>query len=72
MVYTRWESAGRTYSLYQFCGKDFGLDAAVSRQEIRPRPTPKTRCNVVVWTEDHCDYALVIDGETTPASASGA
>ncbi len=72
MVYTRWESAGRTYSLYQFCGKDFGINAPVARQEISPRPSPKARCNVIVWTEDHCDYALVIDGETTPAWASGA
>ncbi|MDZ4783275.1 MAG: hypothetical protein SGJ19_23760 [Planctomycetia bacterium] len=66
MIYTRWESRGKTYSLYQFCGKDFSLRAPVSRQLIDRQLTPTTRCNVLVWTEAHCDYALLVDGETAP------
>ncbi len=69
MVYTRWQSGGKFYSLYQFCGKEFGLNAPVPRQVIKRRLTPKTRCKVTVWTEDHCDYALVADGDTPPARA---
>lgn len=67
MMYTRWERGGKLYSLYQFCGKEFGLHAPLARQVIERKLTPKTRCNVTVWTEGHCDYALVSDEDPNPA-----
>jgi hypothetical protein len=65
MLYTRWEHGSERYSLYQFCGKDFGLKRPLPRQELKP--SPKADCSVIVWTENHCDYALVIE-ESLPAS----
>jgi hypothetical protein len=70
MMYTRWERGGKIYSLYQFCGKDFGLHAPLPRQVIDRKLTPKTRCNVTVWTEGHCDYAFVADEDPAPAHGS--
>jgi anti-sigma factor RsiW len=60
-IYTCWQSGGRTYSLYQFCGKDFGVHFAIPRQTIKPKIASASPCRVIMWTEDHCDYALVIE-----------
>lgn len=58
MVHTRWERGSQRYSLYQFCGKDFGLSGPLPRQEVKP--ASKSNAKVIVWTEKHCDYALVV------------
>ncbi len=64
MIYTRWQKAGRTYSLHQLCGKEFGLPRAIARQEVRPNSLSNPRCRVIVWTENHCDYALVFAADS--------
>lgn len=68
VVYTRWTSGGKTYSLYQFCAKDFGIRGVLQRQAVTPK-VGDGRCQVIVWTEGHCDYALVVDGD--PRGAPG-
>ena len=62
MLYTRWERAKERCSLYQFCGKEFGVNAPVPRQELKP--VANANVKVIVWTENHCDYALVIEQDS--------
>jgi hypothetical protein len=62
VLYTRWREPGGVYcSVYQFCARDFDLKRPLPRQAILPgvgdidgRPF-----EVIVWSEGHCDYALV-------------
>lgn len=63
VVYTRWKAGGKTYSLYQFCAKDFGIRGALERQTVTPKVGGGGHCEVIVWTEAHCDYALVVEGD---------
>ena len=59
MIYTRWRRGGTTYSLHQFCGKEFALNRPVARREVTPSSLPNAPCRIIIWTENHCDYALV-------------
>lgn len=62
VLYTRWADGGTNYSLYQFCAKNFGLTHPLEKQSVLPRPSGSDpRCRVIIWSEDHCDYALVVD-----------
>lgn len=69
MIYTRWQKDGRVYSLHQLCGKEFGLPLGIPRQEVRPGSLSKARCRVIVWTENHCDYALVFAADSEQPTA---
>jgi hypothetical protein len=70
VLYTRWREPDGTYcSVYQFCALDFGLKRPLPRQVILPgvgdidgRPF-----EVIVWSEGHCDYALVRKAEPREA-----
>ena len=61
VVYSRWTRGDQVYSLYQFCAADFSLPDELVRQALTcPNPAaPDRPCRVVIWTEDHCAYALV-------------
>jgi hypothetical protein len=71
VLYTRWQSGGKTYSLYQFCAEDFGLRSPLRRRTVTPQVSRGGgRCEVTVWTEGHCDYALVVEQSGSSASPS--
>lgn len=62
VLYTRWTDRGTTHSLYQFCAKSFGLRHPLDRMTVLPRAgASEPRCRVIIWSEDHCDYAMVVD-----------
>lgn len=62
VLYTRWQAPdGRNCSLYVFCATDFGLRRPLERRTITPRVSPGGRVQVLLWTEGHCDYALVLE-----------
>lgn len=60
VLLSRWTRDGRSYSLYQFCSKDFGLSDDFDRRILCPfaGENPDDPCRVIVWTEGHCAYAL--------------
>lgn len=72
VVYTRCQADGKTYSLYQFCAPDFGLRRPLERRAVAPRVSQSGQSRVIVWSEGHCDYALVVEeGDVQAANAFG-
>jgi hypothetical protein len=62
VLYTRWEKDGQVCSLYQFCASDFGLRRPLERTQVTPRSDRlASGAAVILWSEDHCDYALVME-----------
>ena len=62
LVYSRWLAGGRNVSVYQFCAKDFGLSCPLTRRELTPAISKAgPHCRVVIWTQGHCDYALICE-----------
>ncbi len=60
VLLSRWTRDGRSYSLYQFCNKDFDLSNDFDRTILCPfaGEKPGDPCRVILWTEGHCAYAL--------------
>lgn len=71
VVYTRWNNGKELCSLYQFCGPDFGVRHFAQRQKLEPAPGQSGhRCSVFMWTEGHCDYALVMESPHSGADVT--
>ena len=67
VVFMRWEHAGKKISVYQFCAKHFDLPESVSGTiEIDEPWLAELNCKVIVWTEEHCAYAMVVASDTSP------
>jgi hypothetical protein len=73
ILYTRWSDGEYTYSLNVYCAGDFDLPRQLDRKVLLPKLAGhEPHCRIVVWAEDHCDYALVFDNpaERSPSGDS--
>lgn len=70
VIYTRWSDGERTYSLSVYCAEQFGLPRHFDPKLVQPEfAAPDPDCRVVLWSDSHCDYALVITGPLEDSSA---